>query len=32
MSGGLLRAEMRARDPDSSMTSIALSGRKRPVM
>ena len=32
MSGGLLSAEMRAREPDSSMTSIALSGRKRPVM
>jgi len=32
MSGGRLSAAIRAREPDSSMTSIALSGRKRPVM
>jgi hypothetical protein len=30
--GGRLRAVMRAREPASSMTSMALSGRKRPVM
>ena len=31
-SGGRLSAEIRAREPASSITSIALSGRKRPVM
>ena len=31
-SGGRTSAPMRAREPASSITSIALSGRKRPVM